>query len=167
MYLVLPGCITNYSYCSMTLTTNQTAFSWLFLEMLNKSYFKLLAYVPTLHRLLVLHKTLQRFLWNVVNITEIQERCSTAWGVYCTRDAGVALTTSRGTRQVAPVSFTAQSYRFVSMFSYLYRCILSYTKYRDAPIYRCIVPPLQNTPVYYAHTWNFYMHLNEQQNSVY
>ena len=36
----------------------------IFREMLNKSYFKLLAYVPTLPRLLVLHKMLQRFLWN-------------------------------------------------------------------------------------------------------
>ena len=34
----------------------------IFREMLNKSYFKLLAYVPTLPRLLVLHKMLQRFL---------------------------------------------------------------------------------------------------------
>ena len=114
----------------------------IFREMLNKSYFKLLAYVPTLPRLLVLHKTLQRFLWNIVNITEIQERCSTTWGVYCTSDAGVALTTSRGTRQVAPVSFTAQSYRFVSIFSYLYRCIISYTKYCNAVIYWCIISPL-------------------------
>ena len=114
----------------------------IFREMLNKSYFKLLAYVPTLPRLLVLHKMLQRFLWNIVNITEIQERCSAAWGVYCTNDAGFALTTLRGTRQVARVSFTAKSYRFVSIFSYLYRCIVSYTKYRDAPIYRCIVSPL-------------------------
>ena len=114
----------------------------IFREMLNKSYFKLLAYVPTLPRLLVLHKTLQRFLWNIVNITEIQERCSAAWGVRCTNDAGFALTTSRGTRQVVRVSFTAKSYRFVSIFSYLYQCIVSYTKYRDAPIYRCIVSPL-------------------------
>ena len=38
----------------------------IFREMLNKSYFKLLAYVPTLSRLLVLHKMLQRFLWNIL-----------------------------------------------------------------------------------------------------
>ena len=114
----------------------------IFREMLNKSYFKLLAYVPTLPRLLILHKTLQRFPWNIVNITEIQERCSAAWCVCCTSDAGVALTTLRGTRQVARVSFTAKSYRFVSIFSYLYRCIVSYTKYRDAPIYWCIISPL-------------------------
>ena len=104
--------------------------------MLNKSYLKLLAYVPTLPRLLVLHKTLQRFLWNIVNITEIQEHCSAAWHVCCTSDASVALTTSRGTRRVARVSFMAKLYRFVSIFSYLYWCIVSYTKYCDAPIYQ-------------------------------
>ena len=115
----------------------------IFREMLNKSYFKLLAYIPTLPRLLVLHKTLQRFLWNLVNITEIQERCSAAWRVCCTSNAGVELTTSRGTRQVVHVSFNAKSYRLISIFSYLYRCIVSYTKCCDAPIYQCIVSPLE------------------------
>ena len=114
----------------------------IFRKMLNKSYFKLLAYVPALPRLLVLHKTLQHFLWNIVNITKIQERCSAAWRVCCTSDTGVALTTSCGTCQVAHVSFMAKSYRFVLIFSYLYRCIVSYTKYRDALIYRCIISPL-------------------------
>ena len=108
--------------------------------MLNKSYFKLLAYVPTLPRLLVLHKTLLRFLWN--NSKYYRNPRALLSRVGCTNDAGFALTTSRGTRQVARVSFTAKSYRFVSIFSYLYRCIVSYTKYRDAPIYRCIVSPL-------------------------
>ena len=88
----------------------------IFREILNKSYFKLLAYVPTLPRLLALHKTLQRFLWNIVNITKIQEHCSAAWCVCCTSDAGIALTPSRGTRQVARVSSTAKSYHFVSIF---------------------------------------------------
>ena len=115
----------------------------IFREMLNKSSFKLLAYIPILPRLLVLHKTLQRYLWNIVNITEIQERCSDAWCVCCTSDASVALTTLRGTRQVARMSFTAKSYRFVLIFSCLYRCIVSYTKYRDPLIYRCIVSPLE------------------------
>ena len=136
VYLVLTGCIIAQWRSLQILLA-------IFRDMLNKSYFKLLAYVPTLPRLLILHKTLQRFLWNIVNIiTEIQERCSAAWCVCCTSDTGVALTTSRGTRQVARVFFTAKSYRFVSIFSYLYRCIVLYTKYRDALIYRCIVSPL-------------------------
>ena len=114
MYLALPGCI--------KLLLNEAHYKSdcillaIFREMLNESYFKLLAYVPTLPRLLVLHKTLQRFLWNVVNITEIQERCSAPWRVCCTSDASVALTTSCGTRQLAHVSFTAKLYRYFHIF---------------------------------------------------
>ena len=111
----------------------------IFREMLNKSYFKLLAYVPTLPRLLVLHKTLQCFLWNIVNITEIQERWSAPWCVCCTSDASVALTTSRGTCQVARVSFTAKSYRFVSIFSYLYRITPKISWCTDISVY-CFTP---------------------------
>ena len=110
----------------------------IFREMLNKSYFKLLAYVPTLPRLLVLHKMLQHFLWNIVNITEIQERCSAAWGVCCTNDAGFALTTLRGTRQVARVlhdkvvSFCIDIFIFVSM----YHIVHKISRCTDISMYR-------------------------------
>ena len=148
MYLVLPGCISTNTISIIAQCHNDAHYKYksdcillaIFREMLNKSYFKLLAYVPTLPRLLVLHKTLLRFLWN--NSKYYRNPRPLLSRVGCTNDAGFALTTSRGTRQVARASFTAKSYRFVSIFSYLYRCIVSYTKYRDAPIYRCIVSPL-------------------------
>ena len=143
VYLALPGCVklllndAHYKSDCILLA--------IFWETLNKSYFKLHAYVPTLPRLLVLHKTLQCYLWNIVNITEIQACCSAPWCVCCTSDVGIALTTSRGTGQVAHVSLTAKSYHFVLIFSYLYRCIVSYTKYHDPPIYQCIVSSLGGT----------------------
>ena len=116
----------------------------IFREMLNKSYFRLLAYVPTLPRLLVLHKMLQRFLWNILyskyyrNPRALLSRVACMPHKRCRRCIDHFTWHSPGGARIlhgTVISFCIDIFIFVS-----------YTKYHDAPIYRCIVSPLVSLP---------------------
>ena len=102
-------------------------------------------------RLLVLHKMLQHFLWNIVNITEIQECCWAMWRVCCMSNAGRCIDHfawhSLGGARVLHgkvVSFCIDIFIFVSMYHIVHKILQS----TDILMY-CFTPRKWFIRIYY------------------